>query len=336
MTTSQLPPVEQVAPGLWSLPVPIPIRALRYVLVYALETPDGIVLIDAGWDTPEAWSHLTGGLAELGASPADVDGLLITHIHPDHYGLAGRVRDASDAWIALHPADAALLEDDTLRVDSLLAETLAWARRTGAPTDELETISPEVLPLHPFSTVATPDVLLEDRARAPVAGWELRAVHTPGHSPGHLCFHDPTRQLLFSGDHVLPGITPNVSVHPLSGPDPLGHFLDSLAHVRQLPTRLALPAHQWRFDDLPGRVDELVAHHETRLEATRNALHAGAETTYEVAAAMPWARAWDTLPMMMRQIAIGEAQAHLVVLTTRGQAVWVPGEPDRWIGTTAA
>lgn len=336
MSTVPLPPVEQLEPGLWSLPVPIPIRPLRYVLVYALDTPEGIVLIDAGWDTPEAWEHLTGGLAHLGASPADVRGVLVTHIHPDHYGLAGRVREASDAWIALHPADAALLDDEALQVDALLAETLAWARRTGAPTRELETISPEVLPLHPFSTVAAPDVLLEHGRRAPVEGWNLHAVHTPGHSPGHLCFHDPDRQVLFTGDHVLPGITPNVSVHPLSGPDPLGDFLTSLARVRDLPAKVVLPAHQWRFTGLRQRVDELASHHEDRLGATLAAVDAGAETTYEVAAAMPWARSWGSLPIMMRQIAVGEAQAHLIVLAARRQLVRRPGEPDRWVRTTAA
>jgi glyoxylase-like metal-dependent hydrolase (beta-lactamase superfamily II) len=111
-----LPPVDEVLPGLWVIPVPIPINPLRYVLVHAFEsTGDGLVLVDAGWDTPEAWGGLTDGLATIGADVADVRGVLVTHIHPDHYGLAARVRSASGGWVALHPADAALRRLDAGR-----------------------------------------------------------------------------------------------------------------------------------------------------------------------------------------------------------------------------
>ena len=92
MSTAPLPPVERVRPGVWSIPVPIPNNPLRYVLVYAFETDGGIYLVDAGWNTDEAFETLAAGLTSLGASMGDVRGVMITHIHPDHYGLAGRVR----------------------------------------------------------------------------------------------------------------------------------------------------------------------------------------------------------------------------------------------------
>ena len=330
MTSAPLPPVEQVAPGLWVIPVPIPINPLRYVLVHVLETTQGLVLIDAGWDTPEAWQHLTNGLAVIGARDGDVHGLLVTHIHPDHYGLAGRVREELGAWVALHPADAALLDDRYLQMDALIAETRAWLARAGAPADRIEELAGASLPVRPFVTVAQPDVLLEHDERVPVGGWDLRAVHTPGHSPGHLCFYDHDRKLLFSGDHVLPRISPNVSVHPQSGPDPLGTFLASLERVRNLPAELTLPAHEWRFTGLTDRVDELIGHHEHRLDAVVAIVHDGAETTYEVAEAMPWSRGWHTLPPFMRRLAIGEAHAHLIVLDARAQLTHQPGTPERW------
>src|SRR5919198_3212163 len=95
-----LPPVEQVRPGLWSIPVPIPNNPLRYVLVYAFETDRGPVIVDAGWNTDDAFDALCAGLTTVGASVADVRGVMVTHIHPDHYGLAGRVRETSGAWVA--------------------------------------------------------------------------------------------------------------------------------------------------------------------------------------------------------------------------------------------
>src|SRR5579884_3620711 len=111
MTQAPLPPVERVRPGVWSVPVPIPNNPLRYVLVYAFETDGGPYLVDAGWNTDEAYNRLVAGLEEAGFGIADVKGVLVTHIHPDHYGLAGRIREASGAWIGLHPADAALIQD---------------------------------------------------------------------------------------------------------------------------------------------------------------------------------------------------------------------------------
>ena len=103
-----LPPVERLRPGMWTIPVPLPNNSLRYVFVYLFETERGAYLVDAGWNTEDAYAALTAGLAVAGYAIGDVRGVLVTHIHPDHYGLAGRIREASGAWIALHPADAAL------------------------------------------------------------------------------------------------------------------------------------------------------------------------------------------------------------------------------------
>ena len=98
-----LPPVETVRPGLWSIPVPIPNNPLRYVLVYAFETDRGPYLIDAGWNTDDAYQTLVAGLDQAGFAIDRVAGVLVTHIHPDHYGLAGRIREASGAWVGAPP-----------------------------------------------------------------------------------------------------------------------------------------------------------------------------------------------------------------------------------------
>jgi glyoxylase-like metal-dependent hydrolase (beta-lactamase superfamily II) len=116
-----LPPVERVRPGIWSIPVPIPNNPLRYVLVYLFETDVGPFIVDAGWNTDDAFDTLAAGLSHAGTDVAEVRGVLVTHIHPDHYGLAGRVRDASGAWVALHPADAKLIQDRYVEPDDLLA-----------------------------------------------------------------------------------------------------------------------------------------------------------------------------------------------------------------------
>jgi glyoxylase-like metal-dependent hydrolase (beta-lactamase superfamily II) len=328
--SGDLPPVEPVRTGLWSLPVPIPASPLRYVLTYAFEVPGGLVLVDPGWNAPESLAALEHGLATMGAGLHDVRGVLVTHVHPDHYGLAGRVREVSGAWVALHPADAALIRDRYEEVDDLLDRTMAWLRNSGVPPSDLPDMRDASMALRNFVVIARPDVLLEDGDRPEVPGWQLVAVHTPGHTPGHLCFHEERSGLLLTGDHVLPRITANVSVHPQSGRDPLGDYLASLHRLQKYADSPALPGHEWRFDHLGERIDQIVAHHEQRLDATLTLVEAGAETVWEVATGLEWSRPWEQIRGFMRRAAIGETHAHLVALESRGRLVRSGERPFRW------
>ncbi|GII79340.1 MBL fold hydrolase [Sphaerisporangium rufum] len=331
-----LPAVERVRPGLWSIPVPIPINPLRYVLVYALELPDGVAIIDAGWNTEEAYAALDAGLAVAGYRMTDVRAVLVTHMHPDHYGLAGRVREASGAWIGLHPADAALLHDRYAdsEIERLVERQREMMVRSGVPAAELDELSGASVMIKQFVMMAAPDRLIEDGDALGLAGWDLRAIWTPGHSPGHLCFASPERRLLFSGDHVLARITPNVAVHAQSGHDPLAEYLGSLAAIRDAEVDEVLPAHEYRFLELADRVDYVMTHHERRLAEVEAAV-AGADgvTCWDVTTRLTWSRAWERIPAYMRRAAGNETLAHLVHLETRGRLRRVPGgpgAPDLW------
>jgi glyoxylase-like metal-dependent hydrolase (beta-lactamase superfamily II) len=286
----RLPPVERVRDGLWSIPVPIPRSSLRYVLVYALELPDGVAIIDAGWAAQESWQALTAGLAAAGFGQGSVRAVLATHVHPDHYGLAGRVRAAAGAWIGMHQDDAAL---------------------AGA---------------------VQPDVLIGDGETIALPGWELQAVWTPGHTRGHLCFYEARGRLLLAGDHVLPRITPHVGAHAKQSPDPLGDFLASLRAVAGLDVAEVLPAHEYRFSGLAGRVSELTAHHEARLAAVAAVVAAAPSVTCDdVAAGLPWARPLAGMPAAHQARARRETLAHLRHLAVRGLVRCQAGPPERWL-----
>lgn len=329
-----LPPVEQIRPGLWVVPVLIPMSSLRYVLVYVFATDRGAYLIDAGWNTDEAFDALADGLKQAGFVMADVRGVMVTHIHPDHYGLGGRIREASGAWISLHPADARLIQSRYIEPEELLKMVSSALTRAGAPDGELADIGAASMPVRGFVTATQPDVLLEDGDRPDVPGWNLRAIHTPGHSPGHLCFYLADQRLMLTGDHVLPRITPNISYHPQSGPNPLGDFLDSLDKVAREDVELVLPAHEHRFVGLTGRVDALKAHHRQRFAEVIAAIRAGEDTAFAVAAHMSWSRSWDRIDGFMRRAAVGEALAHLYALRERGvvgcDEPADPASPIRW------
>jgi len=335
--TDALPGVERVRPGLWSVPVPIPNNPLRYVLVYLLELDDGVALIDTGWSTEDAWSALTAGLSVAGYAVTDIRAALVTHIHPDHYGLAGRVREESGAWVALHPADAALLPARYgLDIDGLLHNMRALLVECGVPAEVVSELSAASMGIREFVRLAEPDVLLDDLARVDLRGWDLIALHTPGHSPGHLCFHDRERRLLISGDHILPRISPNIAVHAQQTGNPLADFLDALLRVRDLDVDEVLPAHEWRFRPLTQRVDQLLQHHRERLEETLSVVRAQPGLTcWDATLQLSWSREWARITGYMRRAAIGETLAHLVLLESRGAVGREGSMPARWHPTEA-
>ncbi|WP_448623591.1 MBL fold metallo-hydrolase [Geodermatophilus sp. URMC 64] len=330
-----LPPVERLAADLWSVPVPIPHGGLRYVSVYVLGLDGGgLGLVDTGWGSDAAWTALTAGLSEIGGSVADVRGVLVTHLHFDHLGLAGRVRETSGAWVAMHPADAGIIGSPVHRdPEASVAAEVAFLVSLGAdPGEAAEDVGP---PAHhaPFSGMARPDRLLEDGDLADLPGWRMRAVHTPGHTPGHLCFAEERTGLLFSGDHVLPRISPNISTTHDGLADPLRDYLTSLAGIaeRGEPAEV-LPAHEWRFRGLAERTGQLAAHHEHRLAELLAAVRAHpGSTPWQLAAHLTWSRPWEQYERRMRIFAVTETDAHLRLLASRGQVVTSGGAVPTWV-----
>ena len=325
-----LPPVEQVRAGLWSIPVPIPNNPLHYVLVYAFETERGPYLVDAGWNTDDSYAALCAGLERMGTSVRDVQGVLVTHIHPDHFGLAGRIREDSGAWVGMHPADIELFQGRYVETDPLLDAVDATLKMAGAPPEEVTALQRASMAILPLVVPTVPDVVMEDGFRPDMPGWNLQAIWTPGHTPGHLCFVEPDRRVLLSGDHVLPRITPNVSLLDEDGIDPLGDFLQSLEKVGQCDVDEVLPAHEHRFVGLRDRVDGLVHHHEQRFDHVEEIIRSGADTAWEIAAQMRWSRPWERISGFMRRMALFEALAHLRALEQRERLKVVAEDPRRW------
>ena len=330
-----IPPVERLDEDLWSIPVPIPDNPLRYVSAYAFGAGEGLVLIDAGWGSDEAWRSLAAGLESIGAGIADVRGVLVTHLHFDHIGLAGRIRQASGAWIALHPADHAVLSrPDFRRAEVAVAREADFLRGLGASEAEAAAAVGTAAEWEKFAGMALPDRLLEDGELADVPGWKLRALHTPGHTPGHLCFVDERSRRLFSGDHVLPRITPNISVQRGDPASPLEAYLDSLARTRDLDVDEVLPAHEWRFKGLAGRVDTIIGHHERRLAELFAAVgrHPGS-APWHLAGQLTWSRPWAEYGGQMRIFAVTETAAHLHLLERRGLVTASSAHPPGYTAT---
>ena len=167
-----------------------------------------------------------------------------------------------------------------------------------------------------------PDRWLADGIEVPLETRTLRVIATPGHTRGHVVFHDPQHDTLFAGDHVLPHITPSIGVELTRPPSPLRDYLASLELVRAMPDARLLPAHGPVTGSVHARIDELLAHHGTRLDATAAAVKAGADTVFACAGVLTWTRRerrLDELDLFNQVLAVLETDAHLQVLVERGQ-----------------
>jgi len=326
----ELPAVEKLAGGVWSVPVPIPDNPLRYTLSYLLPGERGVVVVDPGWNDEETWEALLAGLRTAGFALSDVIGMVATHVHPDHHGLSLRLRAETGAWVAMHPAEAGNLPQ---RMGATSPEVRRKGmtqilRVSGAADEDIEALLGGGDPRsEPDFRMAEPDVLLEDGALVPLPGRRIRTVWTPGHTPGHICLADEDTRTLLTGDHVLPRISPNIGLNPSSEGAPLADFLASLKKVGAYDDHDALPAHEYRFRGLGARTAELIAHHEERCrELVAVVTSLGEPTMWQIAQGLTWSRPWAEIGRM-RFAALGETAAHVQHLVDRGELAWAAG-PD--------
>ena len=311
----------EVFPGVHQLKVPIPGNSLGFLNAYLIKTNDGSMLIDTGWNTEESYSELIRQLGEAGVTLMDLRYIAITHAHPDHFGLVGRLAPQTSAHLVIHRIEQSFLDSRYVHYEQLLEEMDHWLQINGVPDagrPALQRASLEVLGL---VAVAMPDMLVSGGEHLKLGDFELEMILTPGHSPGHLCFYEPDKKLLFSGDHVLPHITPNVSMNVQSEKNPLQDYLDALKRVGGLPVNLVLPAHGDIFCDLGGRVAEILEHHEKRSREMLQVFAGEPRTAFQVASHVRWGsdgKRWDDLPSLHKRWAVTETLAHLEMLSAQG------------------
>ena len=312
----------EVTPGVYRIPLPLPSDGLRAVNVYALVHGDDLVLIDSGWAITGARAVLDESLDALGCSAADVRRVLVTHVHRDHYTQAIYLRREFGTRVSLGIGERESLQAsmDPDRVP--LQNQLRYLRMLGAG-ELADRVAKLQAPRDPHKTGwETPDGWLRDGEAIPHGARTLDVVATPGHTRGHVVFHDAGSQLLFAGDHVLPAITPSIGFEPVLSDDPLGAFLGSLTLMRSRPDARLLPAHGPVTRSAHARVDELIAHHGLRLDETEAAVRGGARTVPEAAARLRWTRrerSLDDLDPFNQMLAVSETAAHLQLLAAQGR-----------------
>jgi Zn-dependent hydrolases, including glyoxylases len=304
-----MPPVERVRDDVWAIPVPLDLP-IRFTYAYLIDAADGAVLIDPGASSNAGEAALAAGFATAGVALDRLRGIVVTHYHFDHWEAADELAARIGAWIAIGEHEQGWvngLQDELLTPEAAAARF----RAHGAPA-ERATAFAGVEDYRFTRDHVQPEHLLRDGDLLPVEGERLRVLWTPGHSPGHVCVYDEARELLFSGDHVLPGITPHIALNPFGSDDPLGQYLDSLDKLLPYEHAEVLPAHEYRFDGLRARVDELKAGIAERLQEVAVAVAAAPEATaWEVARQLTWSRPFESFETPSQRMALVESAAHL-------------------------
>jgi glyoxylase-like metal-dependent hydrolase (beta-lactamase superfamily II) len=313
---------QQVAPGVWRIVLPLPF-ALRWVNAYVLSGEGEWVLVDCGLGTRTSNAALTEGLRMLGIAFDDLTALVLTHAHPDHIGPSGEIAAAMKEHARVYMLDREIQRMRLIwgaRTPDDLRNLAAMQASAGLAPDEIAAGVQELLGLgqlivQPPESVIAP---VKDGETVRLAGRDWRVIWTPGHASGHMCLQ--SEQLLLSGDHILPKISPNVSFYPNERDDPIQDHLDGLAHIGalHLAEPLVLPGHGAPFNQLAQRIEELRAGHLHRSQtvlATLQAMDAPA-VAMEVTRALFAGRLKTNVD---HRLALGETIAHLEHLRALGK-----------------
>jgi glyoxylase-like metal-dependent hydrolase (beta-lactamase superfamily II) len=323
--------VIEVAPGVRRVQLPIHMPGLGHVNCYAIEDHRGFAVMDPGLPSKASFAELETAFARADISLARVHTVIVTHSHPDHFGGAQRLRQLSGADIVTHssfrlvfdaegndnePDVAAELDPsgDAPEIKSPFGQATPWGGAAYQPMNSQERSQIMDTMRDPLAR-PKPTIRLDEADTISLANRSFVALHTPGHTADHLCLYDAETGVLFSGDHVLPSITPHISgVH--QGDDPLTNYMNSLRHVQKLPgVSVVLPAHGHPFSNLAERCDEIIDHHVERLgRLAAGRVELGrAGSVHEYMKFLFRERSWGSM-------AESETYAHLEHLRGTGQA----------------
>ncbi|MBB3604750.1 glyoxylase-like metal-dependent hydrolase (beta-lactamase superfamily II) [Mycolicibacterium sp. BK556] len=325
MPSASVAPIEhglhELTDNVVCVPLPLPMPDLQVVNAYVIHCPDGVTLVDPGWAYPPAETALLKALDRLGFAVGDVRRIVATHQHWDHYSLGVQWRDRYGIELMLGHEEHHSITAFARQPDEVHPGQVEMLIRAGAPQVATEIKALDWQEYERNVAFSPPDRWLTDGEVIDCGSVRMMVRTTPGHTRGHVVLHDARQGLIFTGDHLLPRITPSIAYERAPEHLPLRSYINSLRLMLDLPDARMLPAHGATERTTHARAHELIEHHETRLNRISELVAAGACTAYDVANQMLWTRrdlGLDDLPPVHRMTAILEVQSHLDVLELHG------------------
>jgi len=305
-------------PDIFKIYVPLPENPLKNLNCYVVKTENENLIIDTGFNRIECLNALKEGLAELEVD-MEKSSLFLTHLHSDHTGLAGEIMN-ENSTIYMSEIDYNRLQLSLGGKFWPVMEELF--EKNGFPVEEIE-YSRKTNPARAFAPSKKFDAIkVNDGDKIKVGEYELTCIHTSGHTPGHMCLYIADKKVMFTGDHVLFDITPNITCwNGVS--DSLACYMESLGKIRSYDVETALPSHRLSSKNFYDRIDELLEHHKERINECLEVVKTNPNSNaYQIASKMKWSmrgKDWTEFPIQQKWFAVGETLSHLDYLANKGK-----------------
>lgn len=277
--------ITEVHPGIYEIFLPLPMRP-TIINVYLIDCHGSWTLVDTGMNTPDSVATLEEAFAQVGIKIEDLDLVVGTHHHVDHFGTSATIKQRSGATTLLHELEVERLNRMlTMGPPSARPEAREFFSAHGFPVDKypIEGMRPTWMGTNLYNPLSTPDKYLADGDVIPIGDRKLEVVWTPGHAPGHCVVYLRKEKVLIVGDHLLPKITPHVGIYPSGPGNPLGDFIASQVKVQRFDVELVLPAHGGIFHDHRYRANQLIEHHRYREAEMLDIIKRHPKCAFEVA-----------------------------------------------------
>lgn len=316
----------QVVEGIYQISLPLPFP-LRIVHVYLLHDGHGWTCIDTGLNYAEGRAAWQAALAELRIDVRDIRRIILTHAHPDHYGMAGWLAQQCGVEVELSGIEYDFVQATWLSEGELQHAAARFFEDYGMPRELGLVVDQDIAALRAMTLPAPRMRLIEAGMELEIGKRRFRLIHTPGHSDGHLVLYCAAEQLMLCGDAVLTKITPNIGLWSWGEKNPLGHFMHSLELLTGVEVDLALPGHGPLITNFRQRLTELREHHEQRLEQIKQCAGNGKDA-YTICT-----QVFPVVELTSHQVrfAMAETLAHLVYLEERGEIGRVEGEVPMFV-----
>jgi glyoxylase-like metal-dependent hydrolase (beta-lactamase superfamily II) len=277
-----------------------------------------ITLIDTGTKWDESRRALQIELAELGLQIEEVQRIIITHAHADHYGLAAEIAQVSGAEVWTHRHNQAFLESyGTIRAqrDVFYMQLMTEA---GVPPEQRQRVADSRRGGNRHAEAVKVDRVLEEGAEIALADRVWKVYHTPGHAGGLICLFDPRSRVLLSNDHLLRDISSNpvVEPDPDGGPRPhrLVQYIQHMQRMANLEPSVAWTGHGHEIHDVHRTVRQRLHFHERRAQRILDLIGAEERSAYQIAEPL-----FGRLDGIDSFLALSETIGHLDWLEEQGR-----------------